>query len=167
MTIVLFKCQIPECTSCLDYNETAQRGICSACIPGYAVIGEVCLLAACNNSVIDSPEECDDGNNADSDGCSSLCVKETDAFCIGAGPGSCAICGNGSKDSPEECDDGNLSPTTDGCKANCTIDSGWNCTTVPGFASVCTLCNNSVVEVAHEQCDDGNKSDLDGCSSTC
>lgn len=164
---MLYKCQSPECTACTSYNLTALRGVCTSCIPGYSVAGEICVLAGCPNSAIELPETCDDGNTATGDGCSNLCTIETNGFCVGTGPGSCAICGNGLKISPEECDDGNLSPTTDGCRANCTIVPGWNCTTAPGLASVCTLCNNSVVELSHEACDDGNTNDFDGCSSTC
>ncbi len=48
-------------------------------------------------------ETCDDGNNTNNDGCSSICRLE---------------CGNGSVQPVEECDDGNRNPG-DGCSALC------------------------------------------------
>src|SRR5262249_19398948 len=38
-----------------------------------------------------SPEQCDDGNGASGDGCSSTCQIEAGYFCNGAGPGSCLL----------------------------------------------------------------------------
>ncbi len=35
----------------------------------------------CGNGVIEPPEECDDGNTADGDGCSSICEIEAATFC--------------------------------------------------------------------------------------
>jgi cysteine-rich repeat protein len=39
-------------------------------------IGDVCDPQTCGNGVLEGGEECDDGNLADGDGCSSLCVAE-------------------------------------------------------------------------------------------
>jgi cysteine-rich repeat protein len=69
----------------------------------------------CGNHVVETGEQCDDGNTTNSDGCSVTCQTET------GGPS----CGNGTVETSagEQCDDGN---TTGGdcCSANCQRDSG-------------------------------------------
>jgi len=62
-------------------------------------------VAVCGNSVVDSNEECDDGNTNNGDGCSSACKKET-------------VCGNGVVETNEQCDDGNTK-NGDGCSSTC------------------------------------------------
>jgi len=64
-----------------------------------------CRQIICGDSIVDSPETCDDGNVVDGDGCDSNCVPTG--------------CGNGVVVAPESCDDGNL-VDGDGCDANCT-----------------------------------------------
>lgn len=95
-------------------------------------------VTVCGNSVVESGEQCDDGNIISSDGCSSSCQNE--------GP----ICGNGVVQSGEQCDDGN-GLSGDGCSATCQSES---------------VCGNGVLQ-SGEQCDDGNTISNDGCSSTC
>lgn len=41
--IVIFKCPDVECTSCLTYNSTALRGICTSCLPLYKLVDELCV----------------------------------------------------------------------------------------------------------------------------
>ncbi len=76
-------------------NDICIEGVCSACgngstdagcgetcdppIPG--LCDPTCLAVVCGNSVIQSGEECDDGNATSGDGCSSSCVFE-DKLCI-------------------------------------------------------------------------------------
>jgi cysteine-rich repeat protein len=89
------------------------------------------------------PEQCDDGNTTDGDGCSSTCTTEPPV-----------ICGDGTTTTPpEQCDDGN---TTDGDGCSST------CTTEPPL-----ICGDGTTTTPPEQCDDGNTTDGDGCSSTC
>jgi cysteine-rich repeat protein len=95
-------------------------------------------VAVCGNGVVETGEQCDDGNNNNFDGCSEHCTLE--------------ICGNGTIDASEQCDDGNTADG-DGCSANCTIEGG-------------TACGNGVIEPG-EECDDGNTSSGDGCDSAC
>ncbi len=66
-----------------------------------------CQLPRCGDGVLDSSEVCDDGNNADSDGCSETCMSNEQ-------------CGNGSVDTSvgEQCDDGNTL-ARDGCSSSC------------------------------------------------
>ena len=95
----------------------------------------------CNhNGIIDSSEECDDGNTENGDGCSDLCIKEA----VG--------CGNNIVESPEACDDGNTEGA-DGCSADCRSKE---------------ICGNGYIDSAiGETCDDGNTEDGDGCSASC
>jgi len=95
--------------------------------------------AICGNNIIETNEECDDGNTNNSDGCSSVCKIET------------AICGNRRIELWEECDDGNVTPN-DGCSTVCKIETA--------------VCGNGKLEL-WEECDDGNTIDTDTCSSAC
>jgi cysteine-rich repeat protein len=125
----------------------------------------------CPDDVIELGEECDDGNGADGDGCSSECLLE---FC-GDGAVQAALgedcddgnmadgdgcdhdcraepseeCGNGAPEGSEECDDGNTRGD-DGCSAACRVER----------------CGDGVMQ-ASEACDDGNTADEDGCSAGC
>jgi cysteine-rich repeat protein len=118
--------------------------------------------ATCGNAVLDSGEQCDDGNNADGDGCSSACTLE---HC-----GDRVVTGS----SGEICDDGN-NADGDGCSADCrsnetcgnaTIDAarGEECDTGGASATCdpdCTLarCGDGVWNApAGEECDTGGES---------
>ncbi|MDH3486150.1 MAG: C25 family cysteine peptidase, partial [Myxococcales bacterium] len=78
----------------------------------------------CGNGAVAMPEECDDGNTADGDGCSATCTLE-----------SPPTCGDGRVWLGEECDDGNALDG-DGCSAICGIEPGFTCTGDP--SSTCT-----------------------------
>jgi len=73
----------------------------------------------CGDTVLDSGEECDDGNNMDGDGCSSDCMIEM-------------LHGNGVLDPDEECDDGNVEDG-DGCAGDCVVESGFSCHGAPSL----------------------------------
>lgn len=91
----------------------------------------------CGDGVVDGDEECDDGNDVQTDDCLNNCVA--------------AACGDGVfHEGVEECDDGN-DVDTDNCLTTCTI----------------ATCGDSVVHEGFEACDDGNDDDSDGCSATC
>jgi len=99
-----------------------------------------CQLATCGDSVVDTPEQCDDGNNDDTDGCLNSCEV--------------AMCGDGVVQTGiEQCDDGNTTPG-DGCDESCQIESGADC-------------GNDVIEPG-ETCDDGTANGTPGfCNLTC
>jgi len=63
-------------------------------------------VTVCGNNVVETGEQCDDGNIVSGDGCSSSCQTEG------------AVCGNGTVESGEQCDDGNTN-SGDGCSATC------------------------------------------------
>jgi cysteine-rich repeat protein len=60
--------------------------------------------ATCGNGALDGPEQCDDGNAVDGDGCDSNCTVTS--------------CGNGIETAGEDCDDGNTA-NGDGCPSTC------------------------------------------------
>lgn len=128
----------------------------------------------CGNFVVESGEECDDGNGANGDGCDDNCQNEPFCGDWNLDPGEecddgnnidddgcdrqCdlePICGDGIQHGHEECDDGNVLDG-DGCNAICEIEH---------LISI-TVCGNGFLE-ATEECDDGNVFDADGCSSVC
>ncbi len=87
---------------------------------------------SCGDSAVDPGEECDDGNGALGDGCSSCTIDS--GFTCGGSPSACSpICGDGLVRGGEECDDHGLS-NGDGCSALCLVESGFDCT---GEPSVC------------------------------
>src|SRR5450432_2064000 len=110
--------------------------VVGACkVPNSSVTRE----AECGNNVIDPGEACDDGNNADGDGCSADCMSDE-------------TCGNDILDLGETCDDGNRRGG-DGCSADCLSDE---------------TCGNGVVDLVNgETCDDANNIAGDGCSKNC
>lgn len=96
----------------------------------------------CGNGIVESTEQCDDGNILSWDGCDSQCMFEP-----------IATCGNGIVETGEACDDGNR-VSNDGCNATCTQ------------IEQIAICGNGAVEIG-EVCDDGNILNGDGCNSTC
>lgn len=130
------------------------------------------VCGACGNLVVESPEQCDDGNNMGGDGCSADCLSDEtcgngvtdageacdDGWLNGYGEGYCLTgcvgvqtCGDGATNGTEICDDSNTADC-DGCRGNC--------------LAVETGCGDNFVCGA-EACDDGNTTDCDGCRGDC
>jgi cysteine-rich repeat protein len=65
-------------------------------------------IPVCGDGYVDVSEECEDGNRAEGDGCSSACQLEP-------------VCGDGVRHPPEGCDDGNTLEA-DGCSSWCQPD---------------------------------------------
>jgi cysteine-rich repeat protein len=120
----------------------------------------------CGNCILEWPEQCDDCNTVNGDGCRDDCTAE--------------ICGDGILDPQEQCDDGNTVPG-DGCSADCAIEACGNGVVDPGeecddgntdAGDGCNedcqieVCGNGVVD-AGEECDDGTPLLADGCTATC
>lgn len=128
-----------------------------------------CAPTTCGDGKVQAPEQCDDGNDDDTDDCTSACKEPT--------------CGDGSVWSDHEaCDDGN-EKNDDACLGGCiaaTCGDGnvWlgketcddknkvdtdNCTNACQKAT----CGDGVVQAGKEECDDDNVTSGDGCSKTC
>ncbi len=89
--------------------------------------------------------------------------------CSDDGSVSGGICGNRVVNIYETCDDGNLFDG-DGCSSACITEYGYTCPSDGGECSEVqvdvSLCGNSELDPG-EICDDGNKTDGDGCSAVC
>jgi len=81
----------------------------------------------CGDGVVETPEECDDGNRVSGDGCSGGCRFE--------------VCGNALTDPGEECDDGNAD-AGDGCTPACVAEVCGN-----GVVDVGEACDDGNAEV--------------------
>jgi cysteine-rich repeat protein len=98
---------------------------------------QACTEPVCGNGIVEPGEMCDDGNAADGDGCSALCMQEA----------GMEICSNGMDD--------DLDGLVDCADSDCS-DHTW-----------CNgSCGNGIVE-SGEQCDDGNANAGDGCAPDC
>ena len=94
---------------CLTPGDEDGNGLADCSDPVCAAVSD-CQIA-CGNGKLDPGEQCDDGNNFNSDGCESDCTRPK--------------CGNGILDIGEKCDDGNAL-NGDGCDANCTLPACGN-----------------------------------------
>ena len=123
----------------------------------------ICPSLDCGNGVVDTGEQCDDGNKLGGDCCSEFCT--TEPYCQCNDPANCApICGDGQVKHTEECDDGDT--ITNNCAyglTSCTVCRA-DCTNGPGNPIVC---GDGTLQSGNEACDDGNTVDGDGCRSNC
>jgi uncharacterized protein (TIGR03382 family) len=158
------------------------------CLLAYDRRGRVRLRlinVACGNSILDGGETCDDGNNADGDGCAALCSTEPGYTCTGTpsvcsdldecatGNGGCAqtctntvggftcACGTGYVLATDghSCDDIDECATNNGgCAETCTNTAGgFTCNCQPGYEASNGACNDI------DECATGNG----GCAQTC
>ncbi|HWU86634.1 MAG TPA: Ig-like domain-containing protein, partial [Kofleriaceae bacterium] len=158
---------------CLHLVNAAGQWNDTNCNVATFVVGRICELEPepCGDSVLQPAlgEECEDGNAASGDGCSSICQLEDGCGDGNLDPGeqcdddntvsgdgcssTCQIedgCGDGNLDPGEECDDHNINGG-DGCSATCQLEDG---------------CGDGNLDPG-EQCDDDNTVSGDGCSATC
>ncbi len=116
-------------------------GCGSDCRPaaGYAcnAAGTKCTSGTCGDGIVQTGEQCDDGNLGGGDGCSPDCKIEAYFVCDNTDPGQLsdchAQCGDGvtmwmlAGNKAEECDDGNTLDG-DGCSSTCKKEPGFSCT---------------------------------------
>ncbi len=118
-------------------------------------LGGTVPTQVCGNGMKEPGEQCDDGNSTNGDGCSSICLKETLGTCVPmltvygpAAPIQCLV-------------------SCSGQPACHIMTNGQTLYYDNACANPCGLvCGNTVVDPG-EECDDGNTSNGDGCSSTC
>ncbi len=146
--------------------EGAFRGE-ATCVAGGTGFGACDCSAICGDGLVGPGEECDDGDDDDTDDCTSLCRN--------------AVCGDGFLHPDEACDDGN-EVESDDCLTECVpascgdrvvwegveeCDDG-NDDDDDGCSNSCTLpvCGDGVVQ-GDEECEDGDEDDTDACLSSC
>ena len=174
---------------CDDGNLSPVDGCDGACnlLPNFVcpVPGELCRSTiVCGDSLVTGNETCDDGETngqpVGGDGCSAICRAEGGFSCNDAAgapaPGPCEPvaeerCGDSALAPTEFCDDGNTRPN-DGCSAACRVEPGFDCPSAPGNLCVrVARCGDRLVNVAGEQCDDGETNGQpvggDGCTANC
>lgn len=152
--------------SCDDGNVLAQDGCTQLCAvedgwvcpePGVAC-ERIDPGKKCGNRVIDTEEfeDCDDGNAIAGDGCSELCLTETNWECPIPGNPCISLnsCGNSVTEGAETCDDANTD-SGDGCSSSCTIEEGWRCL-YDGAPCAPIQCGDAIVDSdLGEICDEG------------
>lgn len=118
----------------------------------------------CGSGIIDSGEDCDDGNQNDFDACPNTCktpvcgngvregTEQCDTWgesdeCLATCRTRVQTCGDGVTQAPEQCDDANTY-NDDSCSNQCTRP----------------VCGDGVRQGDYEQCDDGNNDPTDDCT---
>lgn len=95
---------------------------------------EIIIKPTCGNGIVTAPEQCDDGNEINNDGCNNTCTLAKCGNCIVDYGEECDVCdptvtgcttkcllqycGNKRLDPGEQCDDGN-NIAGDGCSPTC------------------------------------------------
>ena len=144
-----------------------------------SIVATESLIASapiCGNGTLEPPEECDDANRRDGDGCTSTCLLEVGICGDGLvqsllgeqceqathsplNPYPCInclflslTCGDGTVNPGEDCDNGALNSNTPdaACRPNCHT----------------SRCGDGVLD-SQEICDDGNRLSNDGCDRYC
>lgn len=127
------------------YGQMTCESCDSTCTVAMTLTGEFCG----DGDVAVGIEACDDSNTTAGDGCSATCQFEEP-------------CGNGTVGMGETCDDNNA--VTELCAygaMSCMVCDS-TCHTVAGMTQ---RCGDMVVQMAFEQCDDGNMMSGDGCTA--
>ena len=127
----------------------------------------------CSNGILETGEQCDDGNQNNNDGCSSQCIIETivcsediDCGTDGFIQGPFCLANNVTRqfqnftcNYPGQynsfCSSVIENKTLEICNYQCSLGS-----------CIEPICGNNITELG-EDCDDGNSIDGDGCSSQC
>ncbi|MCA9610390.1 MAG: DUF4215 domain-containing protein [Myxococcales bacterium] len=140
------------------------------CGGGNVCSGGSCAAVGCGDGTVSGSEQCDDGNSTNGDGCENDCTF------------TCS--------SDADCDDGNTCNGDETCSGAGTTSSACNMGTPPAVGSVCdrgrtpptrdvcsarmtcvrSRCGDGILDTGAtppEECDDGNTTSGDGCSSTC
>lgn len=179
---------ITLCTAC---SVAAFNLTCDQCIQGYSPISNICQTV-CGDGFRAGNESCDDNNTANSDGCADNCTVEESYFCADntsmatlnqsvCSPciAFCVLCSDNV--SCIQCRSNYVYLATNNtCFVDCsniTLCSTCTFTTMvicdscaAGYKVLSNICVNICgdgILVPEEACDDGNKANNDGCSSSC
>ncbi len=106
-------------------------------------------ITLCGNGIIDSEEECDDGNLANGDGCSNTCQVSY----------QCSDSADNDQDLLIDCQD-------PGCHTDNDPNNEATCIPTIDDETDLSVCGNLIIE-SGEECDDGNLIETDGCASDC
>ncbi|CAK68064.1 unnamed protein product (macronuclear) [Paramecium tetraurelia] len=137
-----FEC-VPYCKSCAD------RHTCLVCEKYFELSNDSCRPICGDDNIVGGLEECEDGNDIPYDGCFN-CLFQCEKACQICRQGSCIECIDGYIIAKDYCEVNNqtfiIDDDEDEVVQNQCADAKYS--------------NN-------EECDDGNKIDGDGCSSSC
>ncbi|CAD8081441.1 unnamed protein product [Paramecium sonneborni] len=175
---------------CQDQCLDCKFGQCMRCQDGWILMNGNCEFKCGDSIIAQGVEECDDGNDIQFDGCYNCKLECDDQGCSACYLGVCyncyhpltlykdqclVICGDGLlAEGFEDCDDGNDIPY-DGCYKckyqcykECKICEKGVCIDECDFGyylmnqTCLPLCGDKIITY-HEQCDDGNFIEFDGC----
>lgn len=151
--------------------ETCVEHVCQAgtplddgtsCGSGMLCRGGTCVASRCGDGIVTAPEECDDGNATDGDGCNHDCTL------------SCKSSDPARNCTPADACEGQgvCNDTTHVCAPGTPLGDGTMCGTGHDYCKGghCTapVCGNGTIEPG-EVCDDGglNGTKNDGCTTKC
>jgi fibro-slime domain-containing protein len=158
---------VADAEACDDGNDQDGDGCAGSCLlveqgyvckPARLNAPQICIpFARCGDGFVAPPEQCDDANVADGDGCTANCKMENGYKCS-ASPSVCepTDCGDGAVEGTELCE-----PSSDpGCTDQCNYVP--DCS---GDGPCTSACGDGIV--LNEACDDGNALSGDGCDENC
>jgi cysteine-rich repeat protein len=162
-----------DCDDAMPCNGTETCGPENACQPGAAEVdgtscggglvcrGGSCALTTCGDTMLDPGEDCDDGNEANGDGCDNDCSFSCvdDVGCADENPCTIEICVENAclleatSVNGTPCDRDGTTETIDLCL---------------GGMCARSVCGDGWVDAAlGEECDDDNLINGDGCDNDC
>jgi len=164
---------LPACTNSSSNGQTAFAVTSSSplhgaapSLPASGTAVSAAYVPRCGNGLIDSGEQCDDGNSVNIDACTNIC--------------RISLCNDKIVQIWEQCDDGNL-VDADACSNTCkspacgdgVVQTGEECDDANQLSSnACTnackvaRCGDQVIQ-QNEECDDGNQINSDFCTNAC
>lgn len=72
---------VSSCIFCNSLSYFIINGTTCVCRTGYKLINSLTCVTICGDSLILGSEQCDDGNTDSGDGCSSICMLESNYDC--------------------------------------------------------------------------------------